>query len=71
MFIKRSANLLRSALKFRGTLKQGFTTVKPRLTYGKIPRLFMVCAALIPATMLYYCDEDKNIEIFETDANLQ
>jgi nitrite reductase/ring-hydroxylating ferredoxin subunit len=32
----------------------------------------MLCAALIPATMLYYCAEDNsNVEVFETEANLQ
>ena len=72
MFVKRSANLLRSTLRFKGALKQGFATTKAHIPSGKFSKAFMLCAALIPATMFYYCAEDNsNVEVFETEANLQ
>jgi hypothetical protein len=69
MFIRRSTNLLKSAFRFKGAFRQGFATTK-LMSYGKFPRALMLCAALLPATMLYYCADD-NTEVFETDANLK
>lgn len=70
MFVRRSANLLRSALRFRGALKQSFATVKSRTAPSKFNKLLMFGVALIPTTtMLIYCAED-DVEIFETEANL-
>lgn len=61
MFLRRSANLLKSTARFRGVLKHGFATTNKRINLGKIPRSLMLCAALIPATMLYYCAENSNV----------
>ena len=55
MFLRRPANLLKSTIKFRGALRQGFATTKARINLGKIPRSFLICASMLPATMLYYC----------------
>lgn len=72
MFVKRSTNLLRSAFKLKGTLRQGFAFTKTKMATNRLSRLFMFGVALLPASLLVYCaEEDKDALIFETPANLK
>ena len=60
MLVRRSSNLFRSAFRFKGALRHGFISTKATINTSRFTRIFMVAAAVIPVTMLIYCEEDKD-----------